>query len=258
MRQDLQIGHGPRRSSALMQPLDGRDERLERERLGQVAGDVELGQPLRADGRGAGDDDRRRAGRGQRRAAEQVPARVAGQVQVEQHEAGPEARGQRMPSQPRPTRPRRPRSPGPQVAREDPPQALVVLDEEDRRPRLSHRSTRSTVRSTPASSAVQSGTIRAPAAAAIRRAGLQELLAEAEPARTTRGAPPAATSAMASPTSRAPARACASVASLEVPVRVSHAPTARPGIQEATAPPGVRAPKEPLSVAPAPRARRTR
>ena len=51
------------------------DERLERERLGQVAGDAELAQPARADGRRLATTTGGRAGRGERVAAEERPSR---------------------------------------------------------------------------------------------------------------------------------------------------------------------------------------
>ena len=73
------------------EPLDGRDQRLERKRLGQVAGDAELGQPLGLTVVALAITTGGEPGSRERRAAEQVPAGVAGQVEVEQDERRPQA-----------------------------------------------------------------------------------------------------------------------------------------------------------------------
>ena len=67
----------------------------------------------------------------ERRAAEEVPAGVAGQVQVEQHDVRAQAAVERRDRRLGRRRLVDPIAPAAQVARDDPPQALVVLDDQD-------------------------------------------------------------------------------------------------------------------------------
>ena len=82
------------RSSWADEPLDRVDERLEREWLGQVAGDANSASRFGLTAVALVTTTGGAPGRGQGGAAKEVPAGVAGQVQVEQDErraAGPPA-----------------------------------------------------------------------------------------------------------------------------------------------------------------------
>src|SRR5271157_3450144 len=59
--------------------------------FGQEAGAIELAQPRRRHGRGADDVDGRPAGLAQDPGAQETPARLAGQVDVQKHDRRPEA-----------------------------------------------------------------------------------------------------------------------------------------------------------------------
>ena len=90
--------------------VDGRNEGLERKGLGQVSGDVVLGQPLRADGGRAGEHDRGRTDRGRGPVPGSGPSRCrrAGSDRAGRAWGGRRARAPRR--RPRPSRPRRPGS----------------------------------------------------------------------------------------------------------------------------------------------------
>ena len=113
------------------QAVERRPEGVQGERLGQVAGDAELAQAGRTDRHRAGDDHRRSSGGVEGLAPEDRPARLAGQVDVEQDEVRPEALGRGASRRSRPSGDRHAVAAGAEVRRQQAGERLVVLDDQD-------------------------------------------------------------------------------------------------------------------------------